>query len=115
MSRTIVSVQDVISSNDIVLITKSNCSFCDKLKEFLVEIGIPKERIVAVNIQTQQDRFQDLAEELASITTCFTFPQLFVKQQYLGGYSDLKNAFQFRGDFLQKVFKEVGINIVNDF
>lgn len=108
-------IQTMISSHEIVLFSKSNCSYCDMLKRFLVEIGIPDDRLHSINIQEPKETFQEYAEELAAISSCFTFPQLFVKGKYIGGYSDIKNMYQFKMDFLQNVFKEVNIGIISEF
>jgi glutaredoxin len=94
---------------------KSNCSYCDLLQSLLIDIGVPNDRLHKVNIQEPKNAFQECAEELASISSSFTFPQLFVKGKYIGGYADIKKLYQFNMDFLQNVFKEVHIDIVSDF
>lgn len=110
-------IDDVILRHPVVLFTKNGCRFCDKAYEFLVENGVPSDVIHKENIQEgcTPSEFADKAEDLADVSNATTFPQLFVKGVYIGGYSDLCAMETFNASKLQKIFQEVGIRIHDSF
>lgn len=109
------SIKEIVLSNDIVLISKNNCIFCTKLKDLLKEIGVDMSNVLVLNIQDDPKAFADLADEVMDITSCSTFPQLFVGRKFVGGYKDMFDMHQFNFEGIQKMFRDVGVTIESDF
>jgi len=66
--------------------SKDNCPFCDQAKALLNQQGIAFEerRIGAGHTREQL---------LEAVPTARTVPQIFLDNEYIGGYTDLKQHF----------------------
>ena len=69
--------------------TKNHCPYCDMAKQLLTEKGIEYNEI---NINSVDDA-QKVIAEIQSITTQKTFPQILLGDEYIGGYTDLRDYY----------------------
>lgn len=72
---------------DIKIYTWSYCPFCQNAKKLLEEKNIDFEEIVLDNKQTE-------LEQLRKQTGQRTVPQIFIGQNFIGGYSELEDLDQ---------------------
>ena len=86
-----------IKSNNIVIFSKNNCTYCNKLFEFLGEkvYYILKCDDYLIN---QRDDFLLKIEELAG-KEWKTFPICFIEGKFIGGYTDVVNLYQNQVNF----------------
>ena len=77
-----------IASNDVVVFSKSYCSYCKKTKETLSNMGIDAKMIELDQIQNGND----VQGALISISQQMTVPNVFIKGVHLGGNDDLQTA-----------------------
>lgn len=71
------------------------CTFCHAAERFLTGLGVPVKKIDVTDDEPMR-------EKLIELTGQRTVPQIFVGEESIGGYSDLK-ALHARGEFLPKV------------
>ncbi len=77
--------------DSITIYSKNDCIFCDRAKSLLNEKKIVfREVLVDTNDQC-------VVSELQDRTGMKTFPQIFIGNQVLGGYSELKELEQKTG------------------
>lgn len=66
--------------------SKDMCPYCDRAKALLTQKGIEiEERKIGKNWTKEQ--------LLESVPTARTVPQIFLDEQYIGGFDDLKKHF----------------------
>ena len=94
----------------VVIHTKSNCSYCVKAKEFLNNVHVP---YTEVFYDPLLESYEMKKNELVQTTNHHTFPQIFVGSYFIGGYSELVNAYSTLK--LHELCKEIGIDIEYDF
>lgn len=67
--------------------SKPNCPYCDRAKALLQQRGIQyEERVIGIDYTKQQ--------LLESVPTARTVPQIFIDNEYVGGYDQLKAKFE---------------------
>ena len=67
-----------------VVWSKYHCTFCDQAKALLNQKGIPfEERKIGDGWTTE--------ELLEAVPTARTVPQIFLNEEYIGGYTELVN------------------------
>jgi glutaredoxin 3 len=74
----------------IVIHSKVQCPFCVKTKDFLEHKSIPFDTII---YDPHQNDYNTQKEALISRTNHHTFPQIFIGNQFIGGYSDLLHIY----------------------
>jgi glutaredoxin 3 len=75
----------------ITVYSKNDCIYCDRAKGLLKELNVPfREILVDTN-----DR--GAVSELQTKTGMKTFPQIFIGQQVVGGFTELKELAQKTG------------------
>ncbi len=75
----------------ITIYSKKNCIYCVRAKNLLIEKGIDFREIM---VDTSD---QCMVSELEDKTGMKTFPQIFIGNEVLGGYSELKELEQNTG------------------
>ena len=70
-----------------VVWSKYHCPFCDQAKALLEAKGIPFEEKKIGDGYTKEDL-------LAAIPTARTVPQIFIDEQLIGGFTELKKHLQ---------------------
>lgn len=81
-------VEKLISENNVVVFSKSYCPYCTKAKGLLSQLGVEFQAI-------ELDRVSNgsaIQSTLLSMTGQRTVPNIFIKQQHLGGCDDLHAA-----------------------
>lgn len=80
-----------ISSNQIVVFSKTNCSFCTKAKSLLDNLNLSYNSIeLDRNNECPETNCQPLISSLIHQTRLRTVPQIFINGQFIGGYIDLE-------------------------
>ncbi|KAH8692759.1 putative glutaredoxin Grx1 [Talaromyces proteolyticus] len=100
MSAAKVKAQEIIADNNVVVFSKSYCPYCKATKSLLTEFGAPYYVLELDQIQ-DGSAIQDALEE---ITNQRSVPNIFIKQQHIGGNSDL----QARKADLPQLLKDAG-------
>jgi glutaredoxin len=70
-----------------VVWSKYHCPFCDQAKALLKQKGIPFEERKIGDGYTKE-------ELLESVPTARTVPQIFIDDQLIGGFTELKKFFE---------------------
>jgi glutaredoxin 3 len=91
-SLTSMSVTDeinkLISSNDVVVFSKSYCPYCTKTKNLFKEMDV-EVKILELDQMDDGDEYQ---EELLAMTKQKTVPNVFLKGEHMGGNDDVQKA-----------------------
>lgn len=69
--------------NKIIVYTINNCGYCEAAKSLLKSLNLPFQEI---NISNDQQQRLDLLAR----TNHRTMPQVFINEQFIGGYTELK-------------------------
>lgn len=69
-----------------VVWSKYNCPFCDQAKALLTQKGIQFEEKKIGDGYTKEDL-------LEAVPTARTVPQIFLDEQHIGGFTELKSFF----------------------
>jgi len=73
-------IQAIIHHNPVVVFSKDECVYCDKLVADLEAMKVPFIKIDIIE--------SNLRESLIAHTGCKTVPQLFIGGTFIGGYSE---------------------------
>jgi len=66
-----------------IIWSKYHCTFCDQAKALLTQKGIPFEERKIGDGYTKE-------ELLEAVPSARTVPQIFLNEEYIGGYAELK-------------------------
>ncbi|TRZ00715.1 hypothetical protein DNTS_005598 [Danionella cerebrum] len=83
-------VKDVVSSNCVVIFSKTTCPYCKMAKNVFNEIGATY-KVVELDEHNDGRRLQ---ETLAQLTGARTVPRVFINGHCIGGGSDTKQLHQ---------------------
>ncbi|KAE8376552.1 glutaredoxin [Aspergillus bertholletiae] len=86
MSAAKVKAQGIINDNAVVVFSKSYCPYCTASKKLLKDL---KANYIAVELDNESDG-SAIQNALEEITGQRTVPNIFIKQQHIGGNSDLQ-------------------------
>lgn len=78
--------------DSIVIHSLKDCYYCEKAKEYLDSIN--KEYSV-VNYNKDDESYQQQLDELVKITDYRKFPQIFVNGDFIGGFKELTDMYDF--------------------
>mmetsp|Transcript_35673 Transcript_35673/g.40096 ORF Transcript_35673/g.40096 Transcript_35673/m.40096 type:complete len:141 (+) Transcript_35673:69-491(+) len=78
-----------IDSNDVVVFSKSYCPFCDQTKELLKKMNV---KFAVHELDQMGDDGVEIQRELLKMTGQRSVPNVFVKQQHIGGNDDTQLA-----------------------
>lgn len=84
MAPALVKAQNVVSSNPLVVFSKSYCPYCIKVKELLTKLGA-KQVVIELDIEGDGAAIQSA---LAGWTGQRTVPNVFIGGQHVGGCDD---------------------------
>jgi len=82
-------VESEIESNDIVVFSKSYCPFCEKTKELFTSMNV---EFKVHELDEMGDDGPELQMSLYKKTNQKSVPNVFVKQQHIGGNDDTQAA-----------------------
>ncbi|KAJ8948647.1 hypothetical protein NQ318_022715 [Aromia moschata] len=83
-------VKDLIKSDKIVIFSKSYCPYCKLAKEVFDKL---KEKYTAVELDSREDG-EEIQSILGEITGARTVPRVFIKENCVGGGSDVKALYE---------------------
>jgi len=86
MSAAKTKAQGIIDDNAVAVFSKSYCPYCRATKALLTEMGA---KYYAIELD-QVDDGSAIQAALSDITGQSTVPNVFIKQQHIGGNSDLQ-------------------------
>jgi len=86
MSAAKTKAQGIIDDNAVAVFSKSYCPYCRATKALLTEMGA---KYYAIELD-QVDDGSAIQAALGDITGQSTVPNVFIKQQHIGGNSDLQ-------------------------
>lgn len=90
MAVTADTVKDLISSDTVVIFSKSYCPFCKMAKE--VFDGL-KQKYTAIEIEDREDMDQ-VQDVLGQMTGARSIPRVFVNGEFVGGGTDIKKLHE---------------------
>ncbi|KAF4968721.1 hypothetical protein FSARC_3938 [Fusarium sarcochroum] len=102
MSQAATQVQQLIDNNSVVVFSKSYCPYCRQTKKALDDLNTEYE-LLELDEVSEGSALQDALEQISGQRTV---PNVYIKQQHVGGNSDvqsLKSAGK-----LAKLIKEAG-------
>ncbi len=83
-------IQKEIASHEIVIFSKTNCSYCKQAKSVLDNMSHAYRAIeLDVNSQCPLEDCKTLTRYLILLTHMRTVPQIFVKGKLIGGFSEM--------------------------
>ncbi|GBG33636.1 Glutaredoxin [Hondaea fermentalgiana] len=89
------------------LYCKDTCKYCVLAKEFLKEHNVPFEE---VRMDPEEEGYAAQRDKLIEQSNGHkTFPWVFVKEEFVGGYTDLVHAFNTQK--LHKLLEGAGVTI----
>ncbi len=95
--------------NPVVMFALEWCEFCWSVRKMLAEYGIPYRSVDLDSVAYQaDDRGGKIRAALRDTTTWNTFPQIFIKGEFIGGCTDLFDAC--KAGELQQRLKSHNIN-----
>ncbi|KAF9775086.1 hypothetical protein IL306_006837 [Fusarium sp. DS 682] len=87
MTQASTKVQQLIDNNSVVVFSKTYCPYCKQTKKTLDELNVEYELL-------ELDEVADgsaLQDALAQISGQSTVPNVYIKQQHIGGNSDIQS------------------------
>ena len=72
-----------------IVYSKDYCPYCDMAKKLLEE---KDENYKEININHVHNP-EEVLKEISGITNSKTFPQIILKGEYIGGYTDLRDYY----------------------
>ena len=76
----------------IVIHSLKDCYYCEKAKNFLNDLEKEYEEVY---YDKNSEDYKQKLDELTSITNYNRFPQIFINDEFIGGYQDLVECFDF--------------------
>ena len=95
----------------VVIYSKNNCVYCEKAKTLLNNANIPYDEIL-LDKEKNEEHYTKTVVELKEKYNHNTFPFIIVNDKFLGGYTELENAYY--TFYLHKLLN-ISIGIENDF
>ena len=85
-----------IHSNDIVIFSQTNCSYCKRAKAALANMNQAYHAIeLDINSQcSPREDCKSLTRSLLLLTRMKTVPQIFIKGKLIGGFTELDNLIK---------------------
>ena len=94
----------------IIMHTKPGCVYCERAKEFMLDKHIP---FTTVCHDPKSEIYEREKNALVAKTHHPTFPQIFVGETFVGGYSELVMSYSTFS--LHILCNKIGINLDADF
>lgn len=99
------AIEDLTSNpeNPVVMFALEWCEFCWSVRKVLKAYGVPYKSVDLDAVSYQQDnQGAKLRVALREKTQCNTFPQIFIKGEFIGGCTDLFDGFK-NGSLIKKL------------
>ncbi|EWZ00442.1 glutaredoxin 3 [Fusarium oxysporum f. sp. radicis-lycopersici 26381] len=102
MTQASTKVQQLIDNNSVVVFSKSYCPYCKQTKKTLDELNAEYE-LLELDEVSDGSALQDALEQISGQRTV---PNVYIKQQHIGGNSDVQSLKS--GGKLASLLKEAG-------
>ncbi|GKU04457.1 glutaredoxin 3 [Fusarium langsethiae] len=102
MSQASTKVQQLIDNNSVVVFSKSYCPYCKQTKKTLDDLNTDYE-LLELDEVSDGSALQDALEKISGQRTV---PNVYIRQQHIGGNSDLQSLNS--GGKLKNLLKEAG-------
>lgn len=86
------------------------CKYCDLAKVFLTSIHVP---YTIIMYDKNANNYQEEKDKLVNQTNCFTFPQIFINDRFLGGYQEMMHSYETLQ--FHALCKEIGYDVEVEF
>ncbi|KAG8957674.1 glutaredoxin [Tulasnella sp. 408] len=83
-------VEDAIANHKVAIFSKTYCPYCKRAKELIKSFDLPDGEVEIVEIDIREDG-SAIQEYLKEKTGQRTVPNIFIKQEHIGGSDDLAN------------------------
>ncbi|RBR14310.1 uncharacterized protein FIESC28_07740 [Fusarium coffeatum] len=100
MTQASTKVQQLIDNNSVVVFSKSYCPYCKQTKKTLDELNT-KYELLELDQVSDGSALQDALEQISGQRTV---PNVYIKQQHIGGNSDVQSLKS--GGKLESLIKE---------
>lgn len=97
-------------SKGITMHTKPGCKYCDMAKLFLKEKNIP---FSTIHYDPLLPSYENLKLELMNQTKHYSFPQIYIGDVFIGGYTELIRSYETCS--LHDLCKDIGIVVEYEF
>ncbi|KAG9028720.1 glutaredoxin [Tulasnella sp. UAMH 9824] len=81
-------VEEAIANHKVAIFSKTYCPYCRKAKELIKTFDLPEGDVEIVELDIRDDG-SDIQNYLLEKTGQRTVPNIFIKQEHIGGSSDL--------------------------
>ncbi|KAG9027622.1 glutaredoxin [Tulasnella sp. UAMH 9824] len=81
-------VEEAIANHKVAIFSKTYCPYCRKAKELIKTFDLPEGEVEIIEIDIRDDG-SAIQEYLKDKTGQRTVPNIFIKQEHIGGSSDL--------------------------
>ncbi|TVY76662.1 Glutaredoxin [Fusarium oxysporum f. sp. cubense] len=102
MTQASTKIQQLIDNNSVVVFSKSYCPYCKQTKKTLDELNAEYE-LLELDEVPDGSALQDALEQISGQRTV---PNVYIKQQHIGGNSDVQSLKS--GGKLASLLKEAG-------
>ncbi|CAL1297504.1 unnamed protein product [Larinioides sclopetarius] len=99
-------INDLITKNCVVIFSKTQCTYCRRVKKLLSESNVP---FLAVELDKRDDG-NNLQNALQEITGARTVPRVFINKECVGGATDVEKL-QKENKLMEKIQMCEGRNI----
>lgn len=87
---------------------KPGCKYCDLAEDLLKSIFVPYTKVM---YSPDDPEYADRRDFLFDVNNHHSFPHIFVGTKFLGGYTELKKAYE--NGVLEKLLKDIGIDLLD--
>lgn len=81
-----------VKLDKITIHSLKDCYYCEKAKEYLEETNREYE---VVNYDKNDEDYKERVDKLIKITDHRKFPQIFINDEFIGGYHELLSFYDF--------------------
>jgi glutaredoxin 3 len=81
------AITEELEQHETFIVTKTNCPFCVQAKKLLTKKGVQFHEIDFLNAQK-------LVRNISEEESHMTFPMIYLKKKFIGGYDDLVEHYE---------------------
>ncbi|KAG9019132.1 glutaredoxin [Tulasnella sp. 427] len=81
-------VEEAIANHKVAIFSKTYCPYCRRAKQTIQELGLEEDEVKIIEMDIRDDG-SAIQEYLKDKTGQRTVPNIFIKQEHIGGSDDL--------------------------